>query len=220
MSEFVEEPVYAQLARVGKALSSPVRLRLLDLLDQGERSVEQLADDAGVGLKNTSAQLQQLRAAHLIVARRDGNRVLYRLADRDVSTFLGQLQDFAAHRLADLRDAVGELLEEPAEWAPVTAEELQRQLDNPAVLVVDVRSAAEYAAGHLPGAISVPGRQLRDRLDDLPVDREIVAYCQGPYCVASPQAVRLLREHGRRARSLAGGATRWRRTGQPLETSL
>lgn len=211
MSEFVEEPVYAQLARIGKALSSPVRLRLLDLLDQREYSVEELAEEAGVALKNTSAQLQQLRAAHLIAARRDGNRMLYRLADDAVPAFLGHLQDFAAGRLADLRDSVTDLL---GELEPVTADELQERLDE--VVVVDVRRADDYAAGHLPGAVSIPLRELRDRLAELPAGREIVAYCSGPYCVASPNAVRLLRDHGREARSLAGGATHWRRTGHPV----
>ncbi|WP_163510108.1 ArsR/SmtB family transcription factor [Fodinicola acaciae] len=212
---FVEEPVYAQLARIGKAVSSPVRLRLLDLLDQHELSVEQLAEEAGVGLKNTSAQLQHLRAAHLITARKDGNRVLYRLADPDVSVFLGHLQDFAAGRLADLRDAVADLLGEPGEWQPVTAEELRGRLED--VVVVDVRSPAAYAEWHIPGAISIPGSKIVDRIDELPKGRDIVAYCSGPYCVASPKAVRQLRDHGRRARTLAGGATRWRRSGQPVE---
>lgn len=212
---FVEEPVYAQLARIGKALSSPVRLRLLDLLDQRECSVEQLAEEAGVGLKNTSAQLQQLRAAHLITARKDGNRVLYRVADPDVSVFLGRFQDFAAGRLADLRGAVTELLGESTGWEPVTAEELSGRLDD--VVVVDVRSSSAYAEWHVPGAISIPAGKIADHLDDLPTGRDIVAYCSGPYCVASPNAVRFLREHGRRARSLAGGATRWRRSGQPVE---
>lgn len=216
MSEFVEEPIYAQLARMGKALASPVRLRLLDLLEHRELTVEQLSNGAGVALKNTSAQLQQLRAANLVTSRKDGTRVLYRLADPAVSEFLGRFQDFAAGRLADLRDVVAAHLGEPAELEPVTTAELRGLLDGDAVVVLDVRSAAEYAEGHVPGAMSVPIETLRDRLDELPRGVDIVAYCQGPYCVVSPDAVRLLREHGYRAHTLDGGLTGWVRAGGRL----
>lgn len=218
-SGFVEEPIYAQLARVGKALASPVRLRLLDLLDSGERTVEQLAESAGVPLKNTSAQLQQLRQANLVTTRKSGTRVYYRLADRRVSVFLGRFQEFAEHRLADLREAVDAHLGDPAMLEPVTADELARRLDDPGTLVLDVRSAAQYEAGHVPGAVSLPLARLRARLADLPPDVEIIAYCQGPYCVTSPNAVRLLRRRGYQARTLNGGLTRWRRTGHALQRS-
>jgi rhodanese-related sulfurtransferase len=218
-ADFVEEPIYAQLARIGKALASPVRLRLLDLLDSGERTVEQLAANAGIGLKNTSAQLQQLRQANLVAARKDGTRVYYRLADRHVSDFLGQFQEFAEDRLADLRSAIADHLGDPATLEPVTTEELHARLADSGTLIVDVRTADQYAAGHLPGAISVPIAALRERLADLPRDVDIVAYCQGPYCVLSPGAVRLLREHGYRARTLSGGLTHWRRKGHDLHAA-
>ncbi|MCP2256398.1 transcriptional regulator, ArsR family [Streptoalloteichus tenebrarius] len=219
MGEFVEEPIYAQLARIGKALSSPVRLRLLDLLDQGERTVEQLADEAGVTVKNTSAQLQQLRAANLVASRKDGTRVYYRLATPEVSTFLGHFQDFAEDRLADLRSAVAAHLGDPAEMEPVTVEQLRERLDDPDLVVLDIRSPEEYAAGHVPGAVSLPSGELRDKLAELPRDAKIVAYCQGPYCVASPKAVQLLRELGYDARPLAGGFTRWDRVGRRASRS-
>ncbi|MEV0995388.1 metalloregulator ArsR/SmtB family transcription factor [Nonomuraea sp. NPDC050202] len=205
---FPEEPIYAQLARVGKALASPVRLRLLDVLDQRERTVEELAQAAGIPLKNTSAQLQQLRAAHLVTSRREGTRVYYRLADEGVSRFLGDFQAFARGRLADLRDAVRARL---GSLEGVTAEELAARLEDPGTIVVDVRPAADHAAGHVPGAISVPMEELRGRLDELPAGARIVAYCGGPYCVVSPEAVRLLREHGFDARPLDGGFLGWRR---------
>ncbi|MCG5216584.1 ArsR family transcriptional regulator [Streptosporangium sp. KLBMP 9127] len=214
---FAEESIYAELARIGKVLASPVRLRLLDLLDQREHTVEELAEASGVPLKNTSAQLQQLRAAHLVTATKEGTRVRYRLADRQVSEFLGRLQDFAEERLADLRGAVAEHLGDPAILEPVTAEELRARLDDPETMILDVRSSAEYAAGHLPGAVSLPESRLREELGKLPVHVEIIAYCQGPYCVVSPRAVELLRHRGYRARPLAGGMTRWNRTGHPVE---
>ncbi|MET8048539.1 metalloregulator ArsR/SmtB family transcription factor [Streptosporangium sp. NPDC005286] len=218
MAEFPEEPIYRQLARIGRTLASPVRLRLLDVLDQGECTVEQLSEEADIPLKNTSAQLQQLRAAHLVTSRKAGTRVYYRLADERVSRFLGELQDFAAERLADLREAVSEHLGEVAVLEAVTADELAGRLDDPDIVIVDVRSAADHARGHVPGSVSIPLAELRDRLDELPRDMEIVAYCGGPYCVVSPEAVRLLRDHGFPARPLDGGLTRWRRTGRRLQT--
>ncbi|AHH98187.1 metalloregulator ArsR/SmtB family transcription factor [Kutzneria viridogrisea] len=216
MGAFVEEPIYAQLARVGKALASPIRLRLLDLLDGAELTVEELSEQAGVPLKNTSAQLQQLRAANLVATRKEGTRVHYRLADGSVSVFLGQVQEFAEARLADLREEVAASLGDPEVMRPVTVRELRTRLADPGVLVLDVRSAAEYERDHVPGAVSLPASQLRQRLAELPTDVEIVAYCGGPYCVVSPKAVRLLREHGHRARPLDGGFARWRRS-RPLK---
>ncbi|MDA0640992.1 MULTISPECIES: ArsR/SmtB family transcription factor [Nonomuraea] len=210
---FPEEPVYQQLARIGKALASPVRLRLLDVLDQQERTVEELAREAGVPLKNTSAQLQQLRAAQLVTARKEGTRVYYRLADERVSRFLGAFQGFAQDRLADLRDAVADLL---GSYETVTADELAARLADPATLVLDVRSPGAFAAGHVPGAVSVPLRELEERLGELPGGKEIIAYCGGPYCVVSPRAVELLRGHGFRARPLEGGLTAWRRSGRAV----
>jgi rhodanese-related sulfurtransferase/DNA-binding HxlR family transcriptional regulator len=187
VTEFDEQPIYAQLARIGKAVANPVRLRLLDVLDSGERPVDELADDAGISLKNTSAQLRELRPAGLVSTRKAGTRIYYSVADEDVSRFLLGLQDFAYGRLAD-----------------------------PATLVIDVRTANEYALGHVPGAISVPMAELYDQIASLPQDMEIVAYCGGPYCVVSPRAVRLLRENGRRARPLDGGLSRWRREGRRM----
>ncbi len=218
MANFPQEPVYQHLARIGKALASPVRLRLLDVLDQEERTVEQLSEAAGIPLKNTSAQLQQLRTAHLVTSRKEGQRVYYRVADEGVSRFLGELQDFAQDRLADLRDTVAEHLGDPGALEPVTAEELARRLADPDLVVIDVRSEGDYSRSHLPGAVSLPLAELQTRLAELPKDAVIVAYCGGPYCAVSPRAVRLLRSHGFRARPLDGGLARWRRTGHQLES--
>ncbi|MBB5776335.1 ArsR/SmtB family transcription factor [Nonomuraea jabiensis] len=208
MSESPEDPIYQQPARIGKALASPVRLRLLDVLAQREHTVEELAQAAGVALKNTSAQLQQLRAVHLVTSRKEGQRVYYRLADERVSRFLAELRGFAEERLAELRDAVRTRLG-PLEG--VTADELASRLADPGTLVVDVRPAADYAAGHVPGAISLPMAELRERLDELPREMEIVAYCGGPYCAVSSEAVRVLGEHGYAARALDGGYLSWQR---------
>lgn len=219
MGEFVEEPIYAQLARIGKVLANPVRLRLLDLLDEREYTVDDLAASAGIGVKNTSAQLQQLRAANLVSSRKDGTRIHYRIAGSEVSGFLGAFQEFAEQRLADLRDAVVEHLGDPDVLRPVTAEELQQRLTDQDTLILDVRTEQEYAAGHVPGAMSLPLAELSAKLTELPANAEIIAYCQGPYCVASPGAVRFLREHGFQARPLDGGFARWRRAGRERTTS-
>ncbi|MER5275604.1 metalloregulator ArsR/SmtB family transcription factor [Streptomyces sp. NPDC002809] len=218
MGEFIETEVYTQLARIGKALASPVRLRLLDLLENGESDVEGLVTASGVGLKNTSAQLQQLRGANLVTTRREGNRIIYRLAGPDVSRLLGSLQTCAEVRLADLRLAIDELLGNSSELRPVTAEELRAHIDDPRILIIDVRSSEDYARGHVPSAISLPAAELRQKMDSIPRGVEVIAYCQGPYCVLSPDLVRLLRSHEIPARPLEGGITRWQREGGPLQT--
>jgi rhodanese-related sulfurtransferase/DNA-binding transcriptional ArsR family regulator len=210
-------PIYAELARVGKVLANPLRLRLLDLLDGRERTVEQLSQESGIPLKNTSAQLQQLRSAHLVTSRKDGTRALYRLADDEVARFLGQFQDFAERRLADLRSAIRQQLGDLDHLEPVTAEELTERVGGGA-LVIDVRPPDDYASGHIPQAISLPSDHLLTKLEELPDDAEIIAYCHGPYCVTSAECVRVLREHGRQARHLVGGFTHWHRSGHPLHT--
>ncbi|WP_328330893.1 MULTISPECIES: ArsR family transcriptional regulator [unclassified Streptomyces] len=208
-------PIYAELSRVGKVLASPLRLRLLDLLDGRERTVEQLSQESGIPFKNTSAQLQQLRSAHLISSRKDGKRVLYRLADDEVAQFLGVFQEFTERRLADLRSVIDDQLGDLSELEPVTADELTTRVGGGA-LVIDVRPSDDYAMGHVPGALSLPSGQLLSRLGELPDDAEIIAYCHGPFCVTSAACVRLLREQNRHAHHLVGGFTRWHRTGHPV----
>lgn len=211
MSDFPEAPIYEHLARLGKALSAPVRLRLLDLLDQGECTVEELAQRGGLPLKNTSAHLQQLRAAGLVSTRREGTRIHYSLRDRGVSRFLGGFQEFAEERTSDLRAQIEEHLGVEGTVNAVTGAELEELLRREEVLLVDLRSEREYEEDHVPGAVSIPSRELEGQLDELPWDVTIVAYCQGPYCVVSPRAVRLLGGTGRRARSLRGGYVHWKR---------
>jgi len=208
--------LYEQFARVGKALANPARLELLDLLAQGERGVEELAAAAGMKVSNTSAQLHALAAAGLVASRRDGVKIYYRLADEEVAVFAGRIQDFAASRIAGVERAARGYLGDVTALEPVARDELFRRLRDEEVLVLDVRPAAEYAAGHIPGAINVPHDQLAARLAELPEDADIIAYCRGRYCVFAPDAVRLLRARGLAARPLQGGLPDWRLAGLPV----
>ena len=209
--------LYEQFARVGKAMASPKRLELLDLLAQGQRSVEDLAREAGLGLSTCSAHLQVLHHARLVSTRKQGTRVFYSLASDDVARLYAGVRDLAASLLAEVapaRDAyLGEQVEE------VTREELLRRAGTGDLTVLDVRPSAEYAAGHIPGAVSIPISQLAQRLAELPPGTEIVAYCRGPYCVFAHDAVRLLRANGRTARRLDGGMPEWRLAGLPVAAS-
>src|SRR3984893_9726684 len=208
--------LYEQFARVGKALANPVRLELLDLLAQGERSVEDLAGTAQMKVSNTSAQLRMLGAAGLVASRRAGVRIDYRLADPGVPALTGQVQDFAASRLAEAEHAARSYLGDVAALEPVAQDELARRLRDGQVLVLDVRPEAEDAAGHIPGAVSVPHDQLAARLAELPAGTDIVAYCRGRYCVFAPDAVRLLRARGFPAPPLDGGLPGWRMARAPV----
>jgi rhodanese-related sulfurtransferase len=205
---------------VGKAIANPARLELLDLLAQGERSVEDLAGAARMKVFNTSAQLRMLAGAGLVASRRDGVRVYYRLADSGIVAFIGQVQDFAASRLAEAEHAARSYLGDVAALEPVAQDVLARRLCDGQVLVLDVRPEAEYAAGHIPGAVNVPHDQLAARLAELPGGSDIVAYCRGRYCVFAPDAVRLLRAHGFSARPLEGGLPGWHLAGLPVTSGV
>jgi rhodanese-related sulfurtransferase/DNA-binding transcriptional ArsR family regulator len=208
-----------QFARVAKALGNPARLELLDLLIQAERSVEELAAAAGMPVGNTSAQLRALHAAGLVTSRRAGTRIFYRIAGDDVAALYRAMREVARTHLPDADAARAAYLgsDEPAE--PVTRRELLRRARAGEVLVIDVRPAAEYAAGHIPGAVSVPLEDLPARLGALPDGTEIVAYCRGSYCVLARDAVRHLRSAGRTARHLADGMLEWRLDGLPVDAA-
>ena len=208
--------LYEQFARIGKALSNPARLELVDLLAQGERSVEELAEAAGMKVSNTSAQLRALMMAGLLLTRRSGARTYYRLADEQVAAFVDQVKDLASARLAAAELAARDYLGDVAALEPVGQGELARRLDEGDVVVLDVRPQAEYAAGHIPGAINLPHDRLAASLAELPSGADIVAYCRGRYCVFAPDAVRLLRSHGYPAWPLDGGMPEWRRAGRPV----
>lgn len=208
--------LYRQFAGIGKALGNPVRLVLLDLLAQRECSVEELAEEAGMKVGNTSAQLKVLTSAGLLATRRSGTRVFYRLADEGVAAFVEQVQEFAAARLSEVERAARAYLGDVEALEPIAQDELARRLEEGDVVVVDVRPPTEYAAGHIPGAINVPHDELLARLAELPVGADVVAYCRSRYCVFAPEAVRLLREHGYVARPLDGGLPSWRRAELPV----
>jgi rhodanese-related sulfurtransferase/DNA-binding transcriptional ArsR family regulator len=212
-----KDRLYAELGRIAHAMNSPRRLELLDLLAQGERSVEDLASEAALSLANTSRHLQILRAARLVDARKEGLRVYYRLADPMVHDATRTLRDLARQRLAEVDLLVRTYLGSRDELEPVSREELTARLREGRVVVVDVRPRREHRAGHIPGALSIPVDELDEQLATLPVRKDIVAYCRGPYCVMAYEAVARLRASGRRARRLVEGFPEWRAAGLPVE---
>jgi rhodanese-related sulfurtransferase len=214
----LKDPLYAQFARIGHAVSSPKRIELLDLLAQGEKTVEALADQIDTPVKNTSAHLRVLRQSRLVDTRRDGTHVYYRLADDDVFHFLRCLQTLGQHRLAEVQQVADIYLTSRDALAPVTLPELRRLMRSGAVTVLDVRPRDEYEAAHVPGAVSIPVAELQRRLREIPKSKEVIAYCRGPYCVYSLEAVTLLRKRGYRARRADEGLPDWRAAGLPVET--
>jgi rhodanese-related sulfurtransferase len=206
--------LFDELARAAKALASGRRLELVDVLANGERTVEALAGEVGLSVANTSQHLQILRQAGLVTTRREGTSIHYRLAAPEVLELWRALRTLAASRLAEVERLAAAYLGARDELEPVTREELTRRLqDGDDLVVLDVRPAAEYAAGHLPGAVSIPVGELRRRLAELPADREVVAYCRGPYCAFAHEAVVLLREAGVSARRLEDGLPEWQAAG-------
>jgi rhodanese-related sulfurtransferase len=205
--------IYEQFARLGKAVSAPKRLELLDLLCQGPRTVEVLAEQASISVANASQHLQVLRAARIVEAQKQGLFVQYRLAGDDVCRFFLSLRGLAESRLAEVHQVTRAFFEDRGALEAVEGTELLRRVKCGEVTVLDVRPAEEYRAGHLPGAISVPLSTLKARLKKLPRGKEIVAYCRGPYCVMSVEAVELLRKQGFRAHRLEQGVAELRARG-------
>lgn len=208
--------IYEQFARIGKAISNPGRLELLDLLCQGPRTVEALAREAGLGLANTSQHLKALREAHLVAAEKDGLFVTYRLADEQVGQFFRSLRSLSETQLAEIRELTRDFLDSRQGFQPVDREQLLAKVRDGVVTVLDVRPAEEFRAGHLPGALSIPLKELERRLSELPHDREIVAYCRGPYCVLAVEAVEMLRSRGFTAFRLEDGVQDWQARGFPV----
>jgi rhodanese-related sulfurtransferase/DNA-binding transcriptional ArsR family regulator len=208
--------LYQQFARVGKALSSPHRIEMMELLAQGERTVESLAEELGLGMGNASAHLQVLREARLVEFRKEGLFVHYRVADDVVLGLLESLRKVAEIRLAEVDRLVASYFGDRTDMDAIGFDELRSRLKAGSVILLDVRPAAEYAAGHISGALSIPHDQLEDRLRELPRDKEIVAYCRGPYCVFADQAVATLKGKRRKARRLEAGFPEWKTAGLPV----
>ena len=212
-----KDAIYEQLARIGKAVSAPKRIDLLDILGQGPRTVEALAKLADLSVANASQHLKALRAARLVEAEKKGLFVEYRLADDSVGRYLLSTQTLADARLAEIRQLTQGFLEARGALEPVNREELMRRVREGDVVVLDVRPSEEYAAGHIPGAVSVPISELKARIKELPKGKEIVAYCRGPYCIMSIDAVELLRRRGYKASRMEQGVLDWRARGWRIE---
>lgn len=215
LTEPPESRINEQLARVGKAFGSPRRIEVLQLLSQGERSVEALALAIRSGLANTSGHLQILRQAGLVQTRREGTKVFYRLADDDVARFLLALGNLARHRLAEVEQLLASYLES-SDTVPASEDVLELQKKG-RVTILDVRPAVEHESGHIPGAVSIPLDELATRMDELSKRREVVVYCRGPYSSLSTEAVRALKDAGFRAERLDVGFPEWRLAGLPIE---
>jgi rhodanese-related sulfurtransferase/predicted transcriptional regulator len=207
---------FEQFALVARALGSGHRLELLDILAQGDRSVERLAQAAGLTIGNTSQHLQQLRRSGLIKSRKVGTQVIYALADSDVISLVRTLWRVAENNVAEVGRVVQQYYRARDGLEPVSRDELRKRIRQKAVLVLDVRPADEYAAGHLPGAVSIPVGELKRRLKEIPKGQEVVACCRGPYCVYSYEAIEILRAAGVPARRLDGGFLEWRVAGLPV----
>jgi rhodanese-related sulfurtransferase/DNA-binding transcriptional ArsR family regulator len=211
-----KDRLYDQFARLGKALSNPHRLEILELLAQSERTVESLATELGISVANASQHLQALRQAALVDSRKDGLFVHYRLAGPEVFDLSKVIRSVAERRLAELERLVNEHFGNRADAQAVPMAELLKRARSKQVVILDTRPASEYLAGHIPGALSVPVDDLQRRLKELTKGREYVAYCRGPYCIYADRAVEILRANGRRARRLAEGFPEWRSAGFPV----
>jgi len=217
-SDGPKRALFEGFADVAKALAHGHRLEILELLAQGDRHVEALADRMSLPIANVSQHLRLMRRAGLLDSRRSGKHVVYRLRDPSVLVLTASLRQVAERNYAEVRDIIGGYFRTRDSFEPVSRKELMRRLKNDVVTVLDVRPSDEYASGHLPGAVGIPLRDLARRLRELPPDREIVAYCRGPWCVLSFEAVALLRKRGFGARRLEDGFPEWKQAGLPVHS--
>ena len=215
-SREIKNLLYEQVARIGKAASSPKRLELVEILCQGEKSVENLAADAEISVKLASAHLKELKSARLVVARRDGKNMFYSLVDSRVADLWVMLRELAEERLLELQEAMRGLVASPEGLAPFSRVDLLAQAKRGEIFVLDVRPEAEYTTAHLPYARSIPVSELKHRLDELPHDKPVVAYCRGPFCLMAKEAVEMLIKEGFQAVRFEDGVAEWRLHGLPL----
>ncbi|ABM41580.1 MULTISPECIES: ArsR/SmtB family transcription factor [Pseudomonadota] len=207
------------LAEVAKTLGHPHRLALLEQIVRGERSVEKLAELTGITVANASQHLQHLKRAGCVQTRRDGKHMLYRLGPGPLASVVVALHDYVEFQHSRIREAIADSRQRPQEMESVSIDGLLDRMDEGAVVLLDIRGDEEFAQAHLPGAINIPLEQLADRIGELSRDTEVVAYCRGPYCVLSMQAVSILQAHGMQATPLAGGVPEWRAAGLALQGS-
>jgi rhodanese-related sulfurtransferase/DNA-binding MarR family transcriptional regulator len=212
-----KQALFEHLALIARGLASAARLELLDFLAQGERSVEDLARAAGLSIANTSKHLQQLKGAGLVTPRREGKHIYYALADERVLDAIATMRQLAETHQEAVAELIASYLKQRDGLEPIPADELLARARDGLITVIDVRPPQEYAQGHLVGALNVPLDQLENRLGELPQDREVVAYCRGPWCVLSFEAVARLRQAGFQARRLQDGLPEWRRAGLPVD---
>ncbi len=215
----LKDLLYEQVARVGKALSSPKRLEILEMLAQAEKAVETIAAEVGIDNKLASAHLKALKEARLVQTRRDGKRMFYRLSGSDVAQLGVTLRDVAGEHLVELQMALQQMLARPAQMVSVGRKDLMAQAKRGEVIVLDVRPQSEFDTAHLPHARSLPLAELTHRLAELPRGVEVVAYCRGPFCLMSNEAVKLLKARGFRARKILDGVSEWQAAGLPLAKS-
>ena len=213
-----KDSAYGQLARIGKALASPKRLELLDLLCQAERTVEALAAETRMSVANTSQHLQVLQAARLVETTKDGRYVVYRLADALVCDFFRSFRLLAEDRLAEIEQIRRRFFSEGGALDPLDRQTLLQRVQQRKAIVIDVRPSNEYLTAHIAGALPMPLEQLKQRLSELPRNKEVVAYCRGPFCVLAKEAVELLRAHGFQARRLEDSVQDWLAHGFPVAT--
>jgi rhodanese-related sulfurtransferase/predicted transcriptional regulator len=211
-----KEALFDAFAEVARALASGRRAEIVDVLAQGERSVEDLAEEIGQSVANTSHHLRALTRAGLLTSRREGTRIFYRVASEQVAAFWEALRDVASDRVAGFERLAAAYLGDRSQLEPITRAELARRLRRGDVVVLDVRPVSEYDAGHIAGARSIPVRELQRHLREIPKEKEVVAYCRGPYCVYADDAIRELTRRGFRARRLEDGYPEWRRAGLPV----
>ncbi len=214
----IKDLLYEQVARIGKATSSPKRLELLELLAQGEKSVEALADELSIAIKLASAHLRVLREARLVAVRKDGKFVYYRLAGPDVGDLWVAMREVAQEHLVELRVALDKIAAAPDKLASCSRKQIMEQAKSGEIIVIDVRPRAEFDHAHLPFARSMPLGEIAQRIAELPKDTEIVAYCRGPFCLFAEEAARFLKDKGHRVSQLLDGVAEWASAGMPLES--